>query len=138
MASNAITFVKRPTLYAYNEKTGEQVNVGDTVSSFRDELATVVSLSRATIPGKSGKVVVEWHGETPSGARGYEQEYYDGVFGLVVTDVPPGEYDVYTLDNQGTGHLYERNVKAHNVIRVMADGMMKREHWEGGDFHPSK
>lgn len=137
MARSTITFVKRPTLYAYNEKTGEEVFVGNIVKTSDGEIARVTTLSRATIPGKSGKVVVRWI-ETTSGPTDYEQEYYDGVFGLVVTDVPPGEYDVYTLDNQGTGHLYKRNVKAHNVIRVMADGMMKREHWEGGDFHPSK
>lgn len=138
MASSTITFVKRPTLFAYNVKTGDQVFVGNTVSSFRDELATVTTLSRATIPGKSGKVVVKWHGETPSGARGYEQEYYDKVFDLVVTDVAPGEYDVFTLDGQGVGHLVERNVKAHKVIDVMSTAMMERGHWDGGDYHLSK
>jgi len=130
MASNAITFVKRPALFAFNEKTGKQVFPGDTVTDFRGETATVATLSRACIPGKSGKVVV---------TQGISQrEYYDGVFDLVVTDVAPGRYDVYTLDNQGEGHLVKRNVKAHKVIRVMADAMMKRGHWDGGDYHPSK
>lgn len=131
MASNAITFVKRPALFAFDEKTGKQVFPGDTVTDFRGESATVATLSRATIPGKSGKVVVVQ-------GNSYQREYYDGVFGLVVTDVAPGKYDVYTLDPQGNGVLVKRNVKAHKVIRVMADAMIKRGHWDGGDYHPSK
>ena len=137
MASRAIAFASRPKLYAYNEKTGAPVNVGDIVTTGDGETARVTSLSWATIPGKSGKVVVRWI-EKASGPTDYEQEYYDGVFDLVVTDVAPGEYDVFTLDRQGEGHLYKRNVKAHKVVRAMADGMMEREHWDGADFHPSK
>lgn len=129
MASNAIEFVARPKLYAYNEGTGEQVHVGDTVTDFRGETATVATLSRATVLGKSGKVVVT-QGDS-------QREYYDKVFDLVVTDVAPGEYDVFTLDDQGNGVVWARNVKAHKVIRELAAGIIHRDAW-GGDYHPSK
>jgi hypothetical protein len=132
MAKNAITFVKRPALFAFDEKSGKQVFEGDTVIDFRGETATVAKLSRAKVPGKSGKVVVTQGDSSP------QREYYDGVFGLVVTDVPPGKYDVYTLDPQGNGVLVKRNVKAHNVIDVMSSAMIERGHWDGGDYHPSK
>jgi hypothetical protein len=130
MANTAITFTARPKLYAYNEKTGQQVFPGDTVTNFRGETSTVATLSRGVIPGKSGKVVVT-QGDS-------QREYYDGVFDLVVTDVAPGEYDVYTLGPQGNGVLVQRNVLAHKVIDVMSAAMIERGHWDGGDYHPSK
>lgn len=136
MASNAITFTRKPALFAYNEKTGQPVAVGDTVTSFRGEKATVTRLSRAVEPGRSGKVVVRWF-EKASGPTDYESEYYDGVFDLVVTDIAPGEYDVSTLDDQGNGVIWARNVKAHNVIGEMAKAMIKRGAW-GGDYQPSQ
>lgn len=136
MSSSTINFTKRPTLFAFNATSGEPVNIGDTVTSFRGEKATVTSLSRAVIPGKSGKVVVRWI-EKSSGPTDYESEYYDGVFDLVVTDVAPGEYDVFTLDGHGDGVLWARNVKAHNVIGEMAQAMIARNVW-GSDYHPSK
>jgi hypothetical protein len=136
MTSSTIKFIKRPTLFAFNANTGEQVNVGDTVTSFRGEKATVTSLSRAVIPGKSGKVVVRWI-EKESGPTDFEREYYDSVFDLVVTDVAPGEYDVFTLDGHGDGVLWARNVKAHNVIHELSKATMDRGVW-GGDYHPSK
>lgn len=133
MTSNAITFTAAPRLFAYSAKTGRQVHVGDTVTSFRGEIATVAKLSSACVPGKSGKVVVHW----TDGNRCGTSEYYDGVFDLVVTDVAPGRYDVYTLDGQGEGHLVKRNVKAHKVIGTMVAAMLERNHWNG-DWFPSK
>lgn len=67
-------------LIATDEKTGERVLVGATVTSFRGEKAKLVSLDRPRVPGKSGKVTVEWAG------RKGEWEYYDGVFDLRVEE----------------------------------------------------
>ncbi len=76
------------TLYAVNGRTHAPVNIGDTVTNFRGETATLISLSRAQVPGKSGKVVVQW--PMPSnpafGATHYQMEYYDKVFDLAVYD----------------------------------------------------
>lgn len=129
MASNAITFTRKPALFAYNAITGTPVHVGDTVTDFRGETATVTTLSRATDLGRSGKVVVS-QGDS-------QREYYDKVFDLVVTDVAPGEYDVFTLDGQGNGVVWARKVKAHNVIDQLAQAILHRGAW-GGDYHPSK
>lgn len=69
------------TLIATDEKTGERVLPGATVTSFRGERAKLVSLDRPRVPGKSGKVTVKWVGR--SGAW----SYYDGVFGLRAEEV---------------------------------------------------
>jgi hypothetical protein len=71
----------RPVLVAHHETTGEVVNIGDTVTSFRGEKATLVSLNRPKGDGRSGKVSVRWEGREGFGSN----EYYDGVFDLVVS-----------------------------------------------------
>lgn len=63
-------------LQAFNEQTGERVNVGDTVIDFRGKAGKLLSIDRAREPGRSGRVTVE-------GATGS----YDKVFGLVVREV---------------------------------------------------
>jgi len=65
---------------AKSEITGETVSVGDTVTSFRGETATLIKLTRPQVSGKSGKVFVKWD------ELDYTGEYYDSVFNLIVFD----------------------------------------------------
>ena len=81
MKVKALSLAKRE-LVAHDEKTGDEVKVGDTVISFRGEPATLISLDRPAGNGRSGKVTVEW-AKAP-GTRSY---YYDGVFGLTVSEL---------------------------------------------------
>jgi hypothetical protein len=78
----------RPVLIAHDETTGAVVNIGDTVTSFRGETAKLYSLNRPKGDGRSGKVSVIWddRAESVSGIPG-NNEYYDGVFNLVVSVV---------------------------------------------------
>lgn len=71
---------KLVTMVAFSIESGLPVTAGDTVTSFRGEPATLIMPSQPTIPGKSGKVVVEWADR--SGSR---DEYYANVFGLRVS-----------------------------------------------------
>lgn len=64
-------------LQAFVEGTDQIVNPGDTVTDFRGDTDTFKRATRARIPGKSGKVMV----------NGSPIEYYDGVFGLEVREV---------------------------------------------------
>jgi hypothetical protein len=61
-------------LQAYSKKTGEPVNVGDTVTDFRGDSVTLISVDRANGGGRDGKVTVE----------GSPVSYYASVFGLRV------------------------------------------------------
>ncbi len=65
-------------LIARNVNTGEIVNVGDTITCFRGETWTLVSLDRAAEPGRSGKVTAR-QGD-------WSHSYYDKVFDLVVEE----------------------------------------------------
>lgn len=62
-------------MIAIDVKTGAIVNVGDTVTSFRGESGTLKMITRAALPGKSGKVIVD------TGKR-FMPEHYDRVWGL--------------------------------------------------------
>ena len=66
-------------LKAYDEKTGLEVNPGDTVTDFRGEKCTFVQATRERT-WKSGKVVVRL-------PQGLSYEYYDKVFNLIVKEV---------------------------------------------------
>lgn len=65
------------------DKDGNEVKVGDTVTSFRGEKATLTHLTRANefVKGgrRSGKVAVRWNPDDL-----FTREYYDNVFGLTV------------------------------------------------------
>ena len=73
----------RPKLVAH-DLTGNVVNIGDTVTSFRGETATLYSLNRPKGDGRSGKVSVIWDGRL-SGSIPGNNEYYDGVFNITVS-----------------------------------------------------
>lgn len=62
-------------LKAFLDGTREEVKIGDKVINFRGEEGTLECLTRARIPGKSGKVVVNG------------RESYDRVWDLQVMDV---------------------------------------------------
>lgn len=62
----------------------ELVEKGDPLTSFRGERAVFLYPSRPTIPGKSGKVVVEWMTGAGDPKDGTQGEYYANVFGLRV------------------------------------------------------
>lgn len=74
------------TLVTYQEAddaTGTARTViqrGDTVTSFRGDPATFVTATRESMPGRSGKVLVD----LPNGDR---REYNDRVYGLTVVAV---------------------------------------------------
>lgn len=67
------------TLHAF-DSDGQEVHIGDIVLDFRGEGAILASLTKARMPGKSGKVTVR---------DGYSEssEYYDKVFNLTVVDI---------------------------------------------------
>lgn len=67
-------------LRAFDERTGEPVNIGDTVTSFRGETATLHKLDRARETGRTGKVTVK----ADDGTLLY---HYDNVWSLRVEDV---------------------------------------------------
>lgn len=64
-------------MVAIDMRTDAIVEIGDTVTSFRGETATLQAITRAAVPGKSGKVSV--------GGR----EYYDKVWGLRIVALAP-------------------------------------------------
>jgi len=59
-----------------NAKTGAEVSEGDTVVDFRGESAVFLSATRAPMPGKSGKVLVD--------LDGVQREFYESVYDLRV------------------------------------------------------
>lgn len=70
-------------LVAFSERTGQPVDVGDTVTNFRGETGKLHTLVLARSPGRSGKVGVEIDGGTVW--------HYDAVWGLVIMDETDGE-----------------------------------------------
>jgi hypothetical protein len=81
-------------LIAICEVLGTRVNIGERVTSFRGETAVLKAVTRARIPGKSGKVVVQWDSDIATAlSRGEDVkdvaqcEYYDKVFDLEVRDI---------------------------------------------------
>jgi len=83
-------------LAVYKIGTNDQVKPGDTITSFRGEKATLIRATRASMPGKSGKVLVQWDENQPndfdlklgSWPPGFQMEYYSNVFDLDVQLVP--------------------------------------------------
>lgn len=74
-------------LQAFNVETGEAVEIGDTVTDFRGDIATLISVDRARQPGKSGLVSVRWDAYRQPGHDAGVWDYYDNVFGLEVREV---------------------------------------------------
>ncbi len=68
----------RNRLRAVSIDTGEPVEIGDNVVSFRGERGVLASLDRPEGPGHSGKVTVR------VGLDAVERQHYDGVWGLRV------------------------------------------------------
>ena len=69
---------------ATDRATGLIVEIGDTVMSFRGEPAILTYVSRAGLPGKSGKVCVRAV-DAPDDT--FSREYYDKVFNLKVVSI---------------------------------------------------
>lgn len=67
-------------LKAFDQHTGEEVKIGDTITNFRGEQGILESLDRARTTGKSGKVVVAIDEK-------HKRYNYDNVWGLEVRDV---------------------------------------------------
>jgi hypothetical protein len=65
-----------------NEKTGEALLVGDTVTTFRGEVGTLTACSAPRHEGSSGRVYVKF-----SGGFGYEASYYPSVIGAKFVEV---------------------------------------------------
>jgi hypothetical protein len=62
-----------------HEKTGKLIKPGDEVTDFRGDKWTFCGASRAREIGRSGKV-------TAKREDGWSQEFYDGVFSLIVEE----------------------------------------------------
>ena len=73
--------VRVVTMVATDVKTGAIITEGDTVFSSRGEEARFVAATDPTVPGRAGKVAVDWASD---GTRGY---YYAKVFGLQVSGI---------------------------------------------------
>lgn len=69
---------------ATDRKNGLIVEIGDTVTNFRGESAILTYVSRAGLPGKSGKVCVRAV-DAPEGTS--SREYYDRVWGLKIVSM---------------------------------------------------
>lgn len=65
-------------IYRVTDKQGKSVKRGDTVTSFRGENFTFISVSRGPEYNGTAKVIVGIPGE------GHTREYYDRVFDLTV------------------------------------------------------
>lgn len=61
-----------------HQYTGDVVNVGDEIVSFRGELATLVRISQKPHGASEGRVLVRWV------ASEYEVNYYPSVFALEI------------------------------------------------------
>jgi hypothetical protein len=75
----------RSPMVATDTRTGGLVNIGDKVTDFRGETGYLTHISRAAVPGKSGKVCVASKPGDTMGAR----EYYDSVWNLAVSTLRP-------------------------------------------------
>lgn len=67
-------------LVAYDEETGKEVAIGTRLQTSRGDSVTLKGLSRQRIPGKSGKILVEYDDRHGGGTM----EYYDKVCNLRV------------------------------------------------------
>ena len=63
-----------------NEETGLEVKEGDKVTTFRDEIGTLVSFAEPHKPSSSGKVYVQFDG------LDYRREFYPSVIGCKIVD----------------------------------------------------
>lgn len=71
---------------AYDEESGNMVEIGDPVHSFRGDRGVLRGLDAARVPGKSGKVAVELMSDgDDDGTMVY---HYDKVWGLRVEAEP--------------------------------------------------
>lgn len=61
-----------------HENTGDVVNVGDEIVSFRGELADFAGVVKLPEGASEGRIAVHWH---EAGVRAY---YYPSVFGLKI------------------------------------------------------
>lgn len=83
-------------LNAYNTKTGNLVKLGDEVTDFRGDTATLVMLERANEIGRDGKVVVQYPGA-------YRKDYgYARVWDLEVRS--PGALHIGTFRETCSSH----------------------------------
>ena len=101
-------------LVAYDEETGKEVAIGTRLKTSRGDSVTLKGLSRQRIPGKSGKIVVEY-------GDGGTMEYYDKVCNLRVdvvdVDKQPVRFDLLDIAkivSQEAKHL-ENRVKVFKV-----------------------
>ncbi|MBS6464936.1 MAG: hypothetical protein KH436_08415 [Firmicutes bacterium] len=67
-------------LKAYHKETGKEIKKGDIIKDFRNDENIFIMATRATKPGKAGKVLVK------STEGSYEAEYYATVFNLIIKD----------------------------------------------------
>lgn len=123
-------------LLMIDTKTGARVDQGAIRETFRGDRVKVIRATRATIPGKSGKVLIA--------ADGFEQEVYASVVDLEVTE----EGDLFTAvaevlaenavrsgrDNSYMAMIVcsiaERigNVHGNRLHRLFADARERRGH----------
>jgi hypothetical protein len=73
---------------AYHEESGERIEPGDPVTSFRGERGYLRRLDAARVPGKSGKVTVELADVETDHLFDRLVHHYDKVWGLRVEYVP--------------------------------------------------
>lgn len=66
-------------LIMLDSETGNEVPPGTTRETFRGEPVTVVRATRAEVPGRSGKVLID--------EGGFSWEVYAGVVGLTVGEI---------------------------------------------------
>lgn len=78
-------------MHVIDNVTGREILPGQPLTSFRGEAAVLVAPERAAIPGKSGKVYVEWVSppyadrvRVFSDSHSYRASYYDNVFNVTV------------------------------------------------------
>ena len=66
-----------------SEKNGAEVKIGDTVTSFRDEKAKVLSFIPPRHAGSTGRIVVRFKGDSLK----CEDAYYPSVFDCAIKEV---------------------------------------------------
>jgi hypothetical protein len=77
------------SLIVCDEQTGQEVQVGDVITSHNGHQATLRRATRARMPGRSGKLFVELLERSIDGQlqkAGATGEYNDNVFGLIVKE----------------------------------------------------
>ena len=81
----------RAPMIAFSQVTGNVIEIGETVVSFREETGTLQSINRAPMLGKSAKVSVDG------------REYYAQVWGLEIHTVT--QADCLFLNHAACRHL---------------------------------